>query len=672
MSQLAGIRNLFLLSFEDRDPLAARISAFGWRVSSARRGDNLITRFLAANAAVTIVDIKGAEELGLKAIAELAPLAAKGGVALLALGDEVRGQKIAQKCLEAGATHFFDRGNINGDLEAAIEFAYRYVENIGGGAEAVRNFHALISSGDLAWSFTIGNMAQHWISDQLRFHAAQVNFAQYPVTGIYRSLSVAERARVRGAFGRLSDGSAQAAIPHRFGGERVVHHLHRSADQIHGRIEYLSGDRKVDDWTDRDILTGLRNAAAARLWIKERLNQGDEIILIALGVKNFRTINAAFGRLVGDRLLRIIGQRLMQQFDDHSGEKCLVARFDGQNFLVAQIVEPDAPSPTDMAEDLLQVIFAPVMLDGEQIQMVARAGIAVSKSSTDELLLLRRAILALTEANMSDASYLKLSSATDADIVLEQELERQIGAAIDNREIVIALQPQFNVASGQLVGAEALARWEHPQYGLLGAATLFAVAERAGLLDGLSAYIHQYALAAAARWPDRLDDLRLSVNVTASDLAARDFVKNITARANAAGFSLDRLTLEITETELMGDMIDSATKLRALRAMGMRIAIDDFGTGYSSLSYLKALPLDYLKIDSGLTQDISGSSKDQVVVRSIINMAHSLNLSVIAEGVETADQLATLAAQGCEFFQGFLRAGPLPPAEFESFALDQD
>ena len=163
--------------------------------------------------------------------------------------------------------------------------------------------------------------------------------------------------------------------------------------------------------------------------------------------------------------------------------------------------------------------------------------------------------------------------------------------------------------------------------------------------------------------------MRLSINVTAGDLAVSAFEGNMKKLVANAGFEPHRLTLEITESELIGNLTASANMLQRLRTAGVRIAIDDFGTGYSSLSYLKKLPVDYLKIDSGLTGDISGSAKDQVVVRSIIDMAHSLDLSVIAEGVETEGQLEALAELGCEYFQGFLRSGPLSPDEFEAYAL---
>jgi EAL domain-containing protein (putative c-di-GMP-specific phosphodiesterase class I) len=221
------------------------------------------------------------------------------------------------------------------------------------------------------------------------------------------------------------------------------------------------------------------------------------------------------------------------------------------------------------------------------------------------------------------------------------------------------LQPQYDVADDKVVGVEALARWDHPDHGPLGAAVLFATAERSDFLLPLSRHIHAEALRLAASWPAALSDLRLSINVTSADIAQPEFVGDFLGLIAASGFPRDRVTVEITESGLIDDLTTAAGLMDLLRAAGLRIAIDDFGTGYSSLAYLKALPLDYLKIDSGLAQDIAGSPRDRVVVQGVIQMARSLGLRVIAEGVETEQQRGLLAHEGCHYYQGFLRAPPL-------------
>lgn len=241
-------------------------------------------------------------------------------------------------------------------------------------------------------------------------------------------------------------------------------------------------------------------------------------------------------------------------------------------------------------------------------------------------------------------------------------LERDIDPALEAEgdEIEIVFQPQVSVATGQVEGVEALARWRHPRLGQLDAATLFAAAGRAGRASELSRRVQQLALEAVARWPAALKALRVALNVTAGDLAKPDFVPTLRARLADLRIDHRRLTVEITESELIADLPVAAGRLAALREAGMRVAVDDFGTGYSSLAYLKALPLDYLKIDRTLAQDIAGSARDRVVIRGVIDMARALGLTVIAEGVETEHQLDLLAAEGCTLYQGYLFSPALP------------
>lgn len=615
-----------------------------------------------------MIDVRGAEQDGLKAIAELSKAVNEGGIAILALVDSSQSSNIVGQCFESGATHYQDFAATRVGLDHSINYAFRYVENFRGGAERASHEQSLLTFADLQWSMNLRSINDYWMSDSLLAAAGEIDLARYPVTGLYRALSREEQKRVRGAMGRLRDGARQAAVPHQFNGRPVIHHLHEANGRIFGRIEYLARDEDVDDWTGRDLLSGLRNTAAASAWIRQKLDVRSQLTLIAIGIKNFRMINAAFGRHAGDQLLRIIGHRLMDHTQRQFAGSHLVARLDGQNFLIA-LSDIQSSEILDFTNSLIEGVFDDLKLEGRPINPVARAGVAIGNSGSSEKTLIRKAILALAEATAADALPINFSTVSEADVHLEEVLEDQLAGAMGRGEIVIAFQPQIQVGTGQLAGAEALARWEHPEYGLLGASTLFAVAERAGVMESLSAQIHKQALTLAAGWPDSLGFLRLSINITAGDLASAGFVDDMLEQIDIAGFEPRRVTLEITESELIGNLSASAEKLHRLREAGICIAIDDFGTGYSSLSYLKNLPVDYLKIDSGLTGDIDGSAKDQVVVRSIIDMAHSLHLSVIAEGVETEAQLQTLAEQGCEYFQGFLRSGPLSPDEFEAFAL---
>ena len=252
-----------------------------------------------------------------------------------------------------------------------------------------------------------------------------------------------------------------------------------------------------------------------------------------------------------------------------------------------------------------------------------------------------------------------LDASQEAESQFRSQLEVDLRRALQEREIDVLFQPQVKIGTGEIVGVEALARWRHPTLGELGAETLFDAAARSDYINQLSAHVQRRALELAARWPLALSHLRLSLNVTASDITSPNFVAEFLARVDAVGFPRQRLTVEVTESGLIEDLSNAAVILSDLRGSGLRVAIDDFGTGYSSLAYLKALPLDYLKIDKALAADISGSTRDRIVVRGVIDMARSLGLAVVAEGVETSAQLGLLAREGCNYYQGFLCSRPV-------------
>lgn len=227
-------------------------------------------------------------------------------------------------------------------------------------------------------------------------------------------------------------------------------------------------------------------------------------------------------------------------------------------------------------------------------------------------------------------------------------------------------QPQYAVAGGGIVGAEALVRWRHPQRGYIAGDELFRIAARTGIARELSSYVLGRALDVAARWPERLG---ISLNVTAADLGAADFVDRVAIALGSSQVSPDRLTLEITEQALLADLDHSAERLQMLVALGIRVALDDFGAGFCNFRYLKALPLHGLKLDRSMVEGITEDRRDLEVMRAIVAMAHALELAVTAEGIETQGQLDAITREGCQSWQGYLGAMPLPPEGFAALAL---
>ncbi|WP_343807697.1 EAL domain-containing protein [Alteraurantiacibacter aestuarii] len=247
----------------------------------------------------------------------------------------------------------------------------------------------------------------------------------------------------------------------------------------------------------------------------------------------------------------------------------------------------------------------------------------------------------------------------------QHPLSDALAAAIERHEVEIVFQPQYACADGSLVGAEALVRWTSPEHVVVSGDLVFAIADVAGLTSDLVRHVRETAMQAAKAWPDHL---RLSINVTAADLGEADFVRSITDAMVKTGISAKRLTLEITEQALVRDLERSAQRLRELVDLGMRIALDDFGAGFCNFNYLKVLPLHYLKLDRAMVDGIAQDPRDLAVLRGIIAMAHALELSVIAEGIETADQRAAITSEGCDTWQGFLGAKAMGAGEFAKLA----
>lgn len=386
-------------------------------------------------------------------------------------------------------------------------------------------------------------------------------------------------------------------------------------------------------------------------WIAEQLAAGAPLTIIHVALLRFDLVNAAHGRRIGTALVKAAERRVAAQVRALVDEDGLVARVDGPGIIAA------VAGPVDrailLAARIEEALASSFRIGEVQAVLGTRIGIAGARPGDDPTAVIARAARELApETSLPPVEGEKAASV--------EALAVDVHLAMARGQVSVRFQPQVAIDTDAMVGVEALARWEHPRLGSLGAGTLLAAAERAGLGLALSEHIQRRVLECASAWPPALAPLRLSLNLTAADLARPGFIAAFLAHVDASGFPRGRLTLEVTETGLMADLDRAADLLAELRGAGCRVAIDDFGTGYSSLAYLKALPLDYLKIDRALAQDIAGSARDRVVIRGVIDMARALGLTVIAEGVETEQQLDLLAAEGCTLYQGYLFSPALP------------
>ncbi|HVI97825.1 MAG TPA: GGDEF domain-containing phosphodiesterase [Sphingomonas sp.] len=643
MSEAAAARAeravpLFVLSFRQRDELAASASGVGWRVVAARRADDAERRFLASGAQIALVDARGALDDGLAAARALGDMIAATGNAMLVLVSRTDTAALGD-FVDAGATHFLASPHGEGELLQALRCAERHVERVAGSRAGVAR------AAPLGWRVQAGGAT----IEPTPALAALIGSGR--AIGPRAALAMLAPGERRGAIARirqLGGPGDVTAIAHELEGVgRVIAHLRSSADgTIEATIEPVAAETIAP-----------RDGAGARHWLDRRLTGGARPGVALIALTRFDLVNAAHGRAAGDALLDAATGRIEHGARDLMGRRAIVARVGGAEFLVAADVPHERM--VLLAERLADQLARAFPIGALTTTVGCRIGIACAREGDDSAALLRRASEALADAKASEGATIRDACAGVAPPASIEALALDLRHALDRDEIDVLFQPQVAIASGRIVGVEALARWRHPHFGALGAETLFAAAERADLAIALSDHVQRLALARAAAWPARLADLRLAVNLTAADIARPGFADLFLDRVDTSGFPRGRLTVEITESGLIDDLGAAAALLAALRGAGLRIAIDDFGTGYSSLAYLKALPLDTLKIDKRLSQDITGSARDRVVVRGVIDMARSLGLTVVAEGVETPEQLDLLAKEGCQLYQGFLCAEPL-------------
>ncbi len=418
-----------------------------------------------------------------------------------------------------------------------------------------------------------------------------------------------------------------------------------------------------------DALTDLPNRALLYDRFTQVLAQAgrtkQRLAVMSLDLDRFKVINDSLGHSLGDRLLQAVAERLtglMREGD-------IVACVGGDEFI---LLLPGTTSPEDaakIAERILKALRLPFHLDGHQLHTTTSIGISLYPyDAEDAATLLKNADAAMYRAKEQGRnSYQLHTPATAARASQQLALEDSLRHAVEHAELVVYYQPQADVDSGQVVGVEALVRWQHPDWGLVAPSQFIPLAEETGLILPLGEWVLRTACAQSKAWQEAgLPPLRLAVNLSARQFQQPDLVETIDRVLKETHLDPHCLELEITEGAAMQNVHLTTKVLHDLQGMGVRIAIDDFGTGYSSLSYLKEFPIDTLKIDQSFVRDVIADRSDAAIVSAIIAMAHSLDLKVIAEGVETRHQLAFLRQRGCDEFQGYLLARPMSALAFEA------
>ncbi|WP_223495547.1 putative bifunctional diguanylate cyclase/phosphodiesterase [Pseudomonas sp. A-RE-26] len=424
---------------------------------------------------------------------------------------------------------------------------------------------------------------------------------------------------------------------------------------------------KVSHLLQYDALTQLPNSTL----LGDRLTQAmalgrrhdTQLAVMFIGLDRFKRINNALGYPVGDEVLQLVSQSLAASVRESDS----VFRYGSDEFVILlnDVLHPQQTQ--HIAQKVLMAISATRHVAGHDLSVTASLGISIyPNDSNNAVVLIKQAETAMhtsKERGPDDFSFYTEDMNLRAQH--QQNLESAIRQALERDEFVLHYQPKLALKSGQIVGAEALIRWFQPRSGWVNPTDFIPVAEDSGLIVRLTQWVLRQACEQVQSWNAMgLPALPVSVNISAIDFRQRDFIDNLATILKETGLPAHQLELEITESVLMQNVDDTVETLHKIKAMGVRLALDDFGTGYSSLSYLRRFPIDVLKIDQSFVRGLNVNSQDAQLISAIIGMGKSLELNIIAEGVETAEQLDFLRAQDCEEGQGFLFSKAVPAKDF--------
>lgn len=437
--------------------------------------------------------------------------------------------------------------------------------------------------------------------------------------------------------------------------------------------ERKASERQIRQLHYYDTLTRLANRTLlleemTYLTSEQQLKHHQSAVLF-IDIDHFKDVNDVWGHGVGDELLKQVAERLVKNIRANDR----VARFGGDEFLVLLEKVDISKNPeralyraSSVAQKLLDVLSEKFLLQASDYQASASIGIAIfDENSETPLDVIKQAELAMYEAKASGRSQFCFYQASMQERVLERvHLENDLRQAIEAQQLLLYVQPQWN-AQREMIGAEALLRWQHPERGMVSPAVFIPLAEETKLILPIGEWVLHCACEQLSKWREQnvMTDFVMSINVSAVQFAQHDFVTQVERVLNQYNIPADSLQLELTESMLAHDQQDIIAKMTSLKALGVLISLDDFGTGYSSLSYLHRLPIDQLKIDQSFIANLEHDEKNASLAESIISLGHNLGMEVIAEGVETDEQFEWLIQQHCDLFQGFGLARPMPLSE---------
>ena len=429
-------------------------------------------------------------------------------------------------------------------------------------------------------------------------------------------------------------------------------------------------DRDIRRMAYTDSLTGLSNRLAFREALDDRLltlqASSGELALLFVDLDDFKRVNDTLGHEAGNEVLGQLSVRIRMTVERLGGQGAEIARFGGDEFIVLFLAEDIRASSGRLAEELIEEVQRPLVLQGRQVFLGASVGITLfpfDASSAGQLL--KNADIAMYQAKVAGKGcYRFYSKAMDQAVERRVQLEEELRGAWERGELSLHYQPIYRLADGRPMGAEALCRWEHPRLGVVPPSVFIEVAEQSGLIEALGRHELVQACQDAATWQQPgLEPPFVSVNISPRQLRTGDLPDVVASALQSTGVQPQQLHLELTETAVLGDEAQASALLSRLRATGVKVWLDDFGTGFSGLSHLRRVPVDGVKIDRSFVADVLRDPDDLALTSAIIAMAHSLGITVVAEGIETEGQYAVLRERGCDQGQGFWLGRPMPANE---------
>ena len=424
-----------------------------------------------------------------------------------------------------------------------------------------------------------------------------------------------------------------------------------------------------DDLTGALNRTGLVRDLENTLRAEPTQNEDTFGSLLFLDLDRFKLVNDTLGHDAGDLLLKVVAERL--QGCVRQGD--IVSRFGGDEFTIVLNRVKSYSVVESVATKIHQTLSRPFVFLGKEMHVSTSVGIAMYPNDGEDIgVLLKNADIAMYRAKEKGDRYEFYEQKMEADIARRLGMENDLRGALERNEMALFYQPQEDLKTGELIGMEALVRWRHPVRGLVSPLEFSALAEETGQILELGQWVMRTACMQLKAWQEKgYQPVRMAVNLAGRQLESGQIIDEIAQVLEETGISGDQLELEITESTIMEHAEEVIVTLEKIKEMGVMLAVDDFGTGYSSLSYLKRFPIDMLKIDRAFVSDITSDKVDADIVTTIITLAHSLGVKVIAEGVETDLQKEFLTREGCDYMQGYLLGKPVPADEFEALFLKE-